>query len=186
MQTKMIAAATLMVLATAAQAQGYVGAAAGVTKLNDSCAGTVTCDTTGSGFKVYGGYKFMPFLGAELVHFNFGKAKATSLVGATTVAVEIEPGGFGLGVAATTDLAANVPATARLGVASIKTKSSGSAQGVSVSSSESSTQAYFGLDIGYAFSKSLAASLSADFSRAKTSGETAAVRLVGAGIRFAF
>lgn len=186
MQTKRVAAALLWALAAAAQAQGYVGASGGVTKLNDSCAGTVTCDTTGSGFKVYGGYKFMPFLAAELVHFNFGKSKATSLVGASTARVEIESTAFGLGVAATADLAANVPATARLGAASIKTKGSVSIPGASASSSESSTQAYFGLDVGYAFSKSTVAMLSADFSRAKTSGATAAVRLVGAGIRFAF
>lgn len=186
MKTKLVAAAVLSMLAGAAQAQVYVGAGGGVTKLNDSCAGTVTCDTTGSGFKVYGGYKFMPFLAGELVHFNFGTAKATSVVGANTINVEIEPTAFGLGVAATSDLAANVPATARLGVASIKTKSRGSTTGVSLSNSESSTQAYFGLDVGYAFSKSAVATLGADFSRAKTSGATAAVRLVGAGFKFAF
>jgi OOP family OmpA-OmpF porin len=186
MQTKMIVAAVLSMLAATAQAQGYAGASGGVTKLDADCAGTTTCDTTGSGFKVYGGYQFMPMLAGELVYFNFGKTKASLTVGANTSTLELAASGFGLGAAFNANLAANVPATARLGVASIKAKQDIRGPGGSVSDSESSTQAYFGIDIGYAFTKNFAATLSADFSRLKLNGETGSLRLVGAGLRATF
>lgn len=186
MQTKMIAAAALSVLAATAQAQVYGGATGGVTKLDADCAGTTTCDTTGNGFKVYGGYQFMPMLAGELVYFNFGKTKASLTVGANTATLEIAASGFGVGAAFNANLAANVPATARLGIASIKAKQDVRGPGGSISDSESSTQAYFGIDVGYAFTKNVVAMLSADFSRLKLSGDTGSLRLVGAGVKVTF
>jgi len=188
MQTKMkmMAAAVLSLLAAGAQAQGYAGLAGGMAKLDADCTGFTTCDTSGTGFKVYGGYQFMPMLAGELVFLNFGKTKASVTGGAGTATAEISASGFGLGVAATGNLAPNVPASARLGVASIKGKAEARGPGGSFSDSESSTQAYFGVDVGYAFTKNLVATLNADFSRLKVVGDTGSVRLVGAGVRFTF
>jgi len=181
-----MAASALLAFAATAQAQGYVGAAGGPTNLDADCTGTITCDNSGTGFKVYGGYKFLPFLAGELTYMSFGKAKASVGFGGGVVNAEIKTTGFGGGVALMGDLAPNWPAAARLGVARVKADVTGSAFGVSASDSDDTTQAYFGFDVGYAFSKNAAVTLSADFSRSKYAGETADVRLLGVGFRFSF
>lgn len=181
-----MAATALLAFAATAQAQGYVGAAFGPTNLDTDCTGTVTCDKSGSGFKVYGGYKFLPFLAGELTYMSFGKAKASVDFGGSLVTAEIKTSGFGGGVAFMGDLAPNWPAAARLGIARMKADVSGSAFGISASQSESTTQAYFGLDIGYAFSKNAAVTLSADFSRSEFDGAGDNVRLIGVGFKYSF
>lgn len=180
------AAAGLLAFAGLTHAQGYVGVSGGATHLEADCTGTTSCDNNGTGFKLFGGYKFTPNLAGELVYLNFGKAKASANIGGTLISAEIKTSAVGGGVAVMGDLAPNVPASARLGVASVKADLSGRAGAVSVSDSDSSTQAYFGLDVGYAFSKALAVTLSADFSRSKSSGDTGSVRMIGLGITFSF
>lgn len=181
-----MAATALLALAGAAQAQGYVGAAAGPSNQAWDCTGTTTCDKTGTGFKVYGGYKFMPMLAGEVGYMSFGKSKATVSFGGPPVNGEIKANGFGAGVAVMGDLAPDWPAAARLGVARMKADVSVSGGGASGSDSENTTQAYFGLDVGYAFTKNAAVTLSADFSRAKYAGESVNLRLIGVGFRLGF
>lgn len=184
--SKLAAAAALFACIGPAQAQGYVGVAGGATHLNADCTGTTSCDNTGTGFKVYGGYKFMPSLAAELTYLDFGKGKQSATIGPTVISAELKSSAVALGVAAMGELGADVRAAARLGVARVSAKLSGGTSTVSVSESESSTQAYFGLDIGYAFSKAAVVTLSADFSNSKFNGDSGSVRLLGVGFRFDF
>jgi OOP family OmpA-OmpF porin len=181
-----LAATTLLAFAATAQAQGYVGVAGGPSNLDTDCSGTVTCDKSGTGFKVYGGYKFMPFLAGEVTYMSFGKAKASVDFGGSLATAEIKTTGFGAGVAFTGDLAPNWPASARIGVARMKADVSGSAFGIPVSESDNTTQAYFGLDVGYAFTKNMAVTLSLDYSRSEFDGAGDPVRLIGVGFKFSF
>lgn len=181
-----LAASALLAFAATAQAQGYVGVAGGPTNLDSDCSGTVTCDKSGTGFKVYGGYKFLPFLAGEVGYMSFGKAKASVDIGGSLATAEIKTTGFGAGVAFTGDLAPSWPAAARIGIARIKADVSGSALGIPVSLSDDTTQAYFGVDIGYAFSKNAAVTLSLDYSRSEFEGSGDPVRLIGVGFRFTF
>jgi hypothetical protein len=102
------------------------------------------------------------------------------------VTTEIKTNAMGGGIAAAGTLTPNVPATARLGAARVKAKGTGSSGAISFSESDTTTQAYFGLDIGYAFSKAAVVTLSADFSRSEISGDTGSVRLIGVGFTFNF
>ena len=63
----------------------YVGASIGLSDYDWSggCAGE--CDKTDIGFKVYGGYMFTPYIGAEVGYGAFGKAKIGVPVGSTAV-----------------------------------------------------------------------------------------------------
>lgn len=178
--------AALLLCAGVAQAQGYVGLSGGATNLKADCAGTLSCDNNGTGFKVFGGYKFTPALAAELVYLDFGKAKAAVAFGSSVINAEIKTSGIGGGIAVGGNLAPNVPATARLGIARIKATSSGSLGSLSVSESDNTTQAYFGFDVGYAFSKSVAVTVGADFSRSENSGDAGNVRMIGVGLTFSF
>jgi hypothetical protein len=181
-----LAAMATLALAGAAQAQGFAGFAAGQTRLSADCSGTVSCDNSGNGFKVYGGYKFSSAVGVELNYFDFGKAKASIIDMGTPMSAEIKTTALGVGVVVGGEFAPGWMAHARLGAAAVKTKVDGTAGGRSGSDKDSSTQAYYGADIGYAFGKSVALVGSIDFSKSKYAGESGNVRLVGIGLRAAF
>jgi OOP family OmpA-OmpF porin len=59
----------------------YAGLAIGQAKAKDACSGVssfgVSCDDKDTAWKVFGGYQFMRYLGAEAAYTDFGKAKAS-------------------------------------------------------------------------------------------------------------
>jgi OmpA-OmpF porin, OOP family len=175
-----------LALSSAASAQGYVGLGVGTTNLNADCAGTSSCDKTGTGFKLFGGYKYTPNIAAELVYFDFGKAKATIPDVGGPLNGEIKTSAIGLGAAFMGPFAPEWSGVARLGIARVKGKVSASQGSRSASDSENSTQAYFGLGVGYALSKNASVDLSADFSKSKFSGESGNVRMIGIGLTYGF
>jgi opacity protein-like surface antigen len=76
----------------------YVGASIGSSNYSiDECIGN--CDKTDIGGKVFGGYMFTPYLGAELSYQAFGKAKVgfTDTLNGVPVSVngEAKSSGFG-------------------------------------------------------------------------------------------
>lgn len=175
-----------MAMTSAAQAQGYLSLAAGTTHLSTDCSGTLTCDKTGTGFRIAGGYRFLPYLGAELNYFDFGKAKASAIVDSTLLAAEIKTTGIGAGIMLRHEFTPGWSGMARLGVARVKADVSGSAVGLTVSDKENSTQAYVGLGVGYAVTKSVSLTANYDGSRSKYSGETGDVRLLSLGVHVDF
>jgi len=77
---------------------------------------------------------------------------------------------------------------ARLGLANVDTKISGSIVGQgSGSTSESSINALFGLGVDYALTKNLKLTGAIDFTKtAEIEGETASLRMISVGARFDF
>jgi OOP family OmpA-OmpF porin len=55
----------------------YVGASIGMSDYDWSSGCVGECDKTDIGFKVYGGYMFTPYIGAEVGYGAFGKAKVS-------------------------------------------------------------------------------------------------------------
>ena len=138
-------ALTMCAGASAQSAYGVVSI--GSSKLNVDCTGATTCDSTDTGYKLLGGYKFSPNFAVEAGLFGFGKAKASDTVGNTA---EITNTAFGGGIAFHQDLAPDWNFVARVGVASVKTKISGTVIGLgSASDSYSNIASYAGLGIGY-------------------------------------
>lgn len=183
---KKIISAALLTLAMggAAQAQGYIGGAFGVTSAGVDCENGDRCDSTDSGFKFYGGYKFTPNVAFEAGYINFGDItfqsgfahaaiKNTAVVAAVAVHGDFTPA-FG--------------GSARLGLASVKTKYTESVPsfGYSASDSESNVKAYFGLGLDYAFTKQLKGVLSADFTTGEIGDQKGAVRLFSIGAQYNF
>jgi OOP family OmpA-OmpF porin len=199
-KTLLSLAAGLALLATSgAYAQGYIGGAFGWTELSVDCAGATKCDTSDTGYKVYGGYRFANQFAVELVYFDWGKAKLSGTpdtidgrardvpMATGTVNVDQTAEGFGLGVAYFLPFSPEWSGVARLGVTQTDAKASASGFG---SVSNKDPYAYYGLGVAYHFNKNLALTGEADFSRAKFGAEgfydTANVRLLSIGLSFLF
>jgi OOP family OmpA-OmpF porin len=177
MKVQVLTALAALTLSTAASAQLYGVVSAGVSKLSFDCGAAASCDKTDTGFKIMGGYKFMPNLAAEIGYFDFGKAKATNL--------DIKGTGFGAGVAYHQDLAPNWGVVARGGIAQVKTELSGS-----TNDSDSNVEPYLGLGIGYRLNKNLSIDGSWDYSRGKYNkggiDESGSANMFSAGVTFGF
>ena len=187
MTKKLLAALAALTVSAAASAQGYGVVSAGTSRLSADCAGTTTCDNTDVAFKLLGGYKFMPNLAAELGYFSFGKATATL----GTVSAEIKNTAFGGGIAFHQDLAPNWPFVARLGLAQMKTKISGTVAGVgSASDSDNNVALYGGLGVGYRVAKGVSVDAVWDFSKSRynKSGvdDSGSLNAVSVGLTFGF
>lgn len=178
---KLALAGLLTAMMAGASAQGYVGGTVGITQLDLDCTGASTCDDSGSGGKIYGGYKFTPGVGVEFGYINFGKAEASD----GSLSVSLKSTALYLAVAGRGDLTPSFAVSGRLGFASVKAK--GAAWGsMTGSASESSTQAYLGLAAEYAFTKNVKGFASADFTQTEFGGDSGAVRLFGIGVQYDF
>lgn len=177
-----VAAAAATLFTSTAFAEGYVGGAIGQARINLDCEGAPTCDKSDTGFKLYGGYKFMPNMAAEVTYFNFGKAKAAD----GGLSLNLKANAIGVGVAFIGDFAPQWSGVARVGVASVRVKANASLDGVSGSESDSSTNAYLGFGLGYEISKGLALTADVDLTRGKIVGESGNVRMISVGLRQSF
>lgn len=164
--------------AASAQAQSsesfYVTAAAGSTHINIDCSGTTSCDTSDTGGKLVGGYKFGNGFSLELGYVSFGKGRIETAT--------IKPTAITLGGAFALPLNTDWGLNLRLGVAQVKTK--GEAPGVSLS--ESKAKVYAGVGVTYAISPAVKLELGVDSTNAEIDGEKGAVRLISLGATFAF
>lgn len=180
------AAAAAMVAPLPALAQAYAGAGFGPSKIGISCAGTSSCDTSDSGFKVYGGWNLAGPWSLEAVYFDWGKASRSSTAGGVTSTLATDATGMGVG-AAYTLLFWWGRCFARLGVAQNDADTNTATGGAASSSSHSSTEAYYGFGCGYPFTPSLMLTADADFSRVKyTANDKAGTQLFTVGLRFSF
>lgn len=176
-----------LLFGAAAWAQGYGVVSAGVSRLSADCSGIASCDKSDTAFKLLGGYKFNPNLAAEVGYFDYGKATASD----SGLSMSIKTTAFGGGIAYHQDLSTDWNFVARLGIAQVKTKISGTVVGLgSGSESDNNFNAYFGLGVGYKLSKTMSLDLAWDASRSKfdKSGisESGNVNAYSIGLTFSF
>src|SRR5258708_20896207 len=71
----------------------YAGLSLGQSKAKDGCSGVtgtgVSCDDKDTAWKIFGGYQFMRYLGAEVAYTDFGKVKASA--GGVTAELKTNP-----------------------------------------------------------------------------------------------
>jgi OmpA-OmpF porin, OOP family len=187
MNKQIFAALAALALSAGASAQGYGVISVGTARLNLDCSGATTCDKSDTAYKLIGGYKFSPNLAGEIGYFNFGKAKASDAV----TRAEISNTAFGGGIAFHQDLSPDWNFVARLGLAQVKTKISGSIVGLgSGSDSDNNTSLYGGLGVGYKISKTVSLDAAWDFSKSKYNkngaDESGNINVFSLGVSFWF
>jgi OOP family OmpA-OmpF porin len=167
---KAIVGIAVSLLAGVSAASPYVSASAGSSTV-DACDGVPNCDDGSAGFKILGGFKFNPNMAIEGGYFDFGKASAG---GAT-----LKANGFGVGGAFHLDLNSDFNLVGRLGVANMKADAS-------ASSSETSTQLYGGVGLGYKVAPNWSVDAAFDFSKIKFADEKFNVQMFSVGLTFGF
>jgi OmpA-OmpF porin, OOP family len=171
-------AAAALALSGAAAAQGYAVVSAGSSKVDLECGGTgLSCDESGTAFKLLGGYKFTPNIALEGGYLNFGEGTVSD--GTTTIKLKTDA--FVIGGALHADFSQSWNFVARLGLAQVKTKLSVAGLG---SDSESGAQAYAG--IGYRLTKQLSLDATLDFTKVEVGGAKDDVRALSLGLTYAF
>ncbi len=181
-----ILGAALAAAAVAAQAQVYVSASGGLSSASVDCGGSSSCDKSGFGFKVVGGYQVMPNVAVEAGYYNLGKWTASFPWGTGTLKTDMKTAGFGAGAALSAEIAPKVNVVGRLALASMSTKLSASLAGNSASESESNVAVILGLGIGYAVTKNLSIDATFDTGKHDFDGETGTARVFGLGLTAAF
>lgn len=168
---------------TAVWAQGYVSAAAGASRADIDCGGTLSCDKNDTAYKIVGGYGFGSGFAAELGYISFGKAKAS----AAGARAEVETTGVMLGLAYQAQFNNQWGGNVRLGAARMKADVTGAVSGFgSAADSDTKTVPYLGLGVNYAFTRNVRAELSADFSRSEYRGQKNDVQALMVGVRYDF
>jgi OOP family OmpA-OmpF porin len=180
----LLAAATLLALAGAAQAQagGYMLIGGGRSDYKADCSGTTSCDNSGNALKIAGGYRFGSGWAAEGLYLNFGKSSAT--FGAT--AVELKATALGGGAAFFADLGPNWGFTGRLGLASVKLKGRARLGTLVGNVSDSSANLYAGLGVNYNFTPNAGLELGFLRTNAEFEGEKGNITAFTLSARFTF
>ena len=183
-----IVVGALALAASGAGAQSvYVGAAGGATRSNADCAGTLSCDNNDTGWKVYAGYNVNPVFGVEVVGYDMGSPNAVVAVpGFSPVNGTLKTTGFALAGVINVPLGPTVDLMGRLGVGSNKLKIDISSGGLSGSDSETSTQALWGIGVGFRLTPTLSLRTEVDGTSATYFGERFDSTLfsVGLSVRF--
>jgi OOP family OmpA-OmpF porin len=99
----LLSMAVMIVFVTSSAAYGvdgvYVGVGAGASKVADWCDGIVgTCDDVGTGWKVFGGTQFNPYVGFEAAYVNLGTVTGTDTSVGIPIDVDAEVSGLNFAV----------------------------------------------------------------------------------------
>jgi OOP family OmpA-OmpF porin len=181
---KFLFAAALSAACGLASAQGYAGALVGLAKISTDCPIGYSCDDSSTGMKVYGGYEVAPNIAVEVGYTNFGKSKVTVGGGSG----EFKSTALSVVGAFRFPIAAEFTGVARLGLASVSGKSSGTA--LAKSETKSSIKLYTGLGLEYDIAKDIklvgAFDLTNTDFEAKGITDSATTYMFGAGVQAAF
>lgn len=174
-----------------ASAQVYVGAASGQSEYVDvECDGAKTCQKSGVGYKVYGGYHVNPEIALEAAYVSFGRAKGAVLESGVLVNIEGRSRGMLLDGVYRLAMGPRVSLVGRLGVSVLQSRIMGSAGSVSVSETKTALQPHIGIGAEVALTQKVRFAASADFTKGDfefqdVSGSTA-LRMFSLGIQYSF
>lgn len=187
-----LAAGTLLLAASGAQAQWSVGASGGWTRGDYDCGHYSSCDRTSTGYKLYGGYNFGSQLVLEGIYFHWGHARATGTMsdsqGGTGEAVyEVKSTGWGLGGAYILPLSPEAYSLFRAGLVYNQGETTATLGSVRGSESFSMTYPYLGAALAFQVTPNTAFTVEADLSRIQFLDEDQAnVGLLSVGLRIRF
>lgn len=116
MKRRAVAVAIVCVLASrGAFGQTYLGGRLGATHVDIDCEGTISCDKSGSGWEVFGGYLLAPWISVEFGYSQWRSVKQHRLSIAGDVAFDLKTRGPTVGIALFHRLGPQWSACARAG-----------------------------------------------------------------------
>ncbi|HET7525425.1 MAG TPA: porin family protein [Burkholderiaceae bacterium] len=174
--------------AVAASAQTvYFGFGGGATRINADCTGTISCDNNDTGWKAYGGYNINPLFGVEAIGYDMGTPRAVvPIFGFGPVNATLNTTGFALAGVINVPLGTTVDLMGRLGIASNKLKAGVAGSGFSGSDSETSTDALWGIGLGFRLTPNVSIRTEIDGTSATFGGERFDSTLFSLGVSFRF
>lgn len=183
-----LAIGALASAATAAGAQSvYIGGAGGATRSNADCSGTLSCDTSDTGWKAYAGYNINPMFGVEAVGYDMGATRGTIFFpGLGVVNASLKTTGFALAGVINVPLGTSVDLIGRLGIGSNKLKIDATSGNLSGSDSETSTEPLWGLGLAFKVSPNVAIRTEIDGTSATYAGERFDTTLFSLGVSIKF
>lgn len=93
----------------------YVGANIGTSYNDDLCDGTISCEDTDTGFKIYAGYQFTDIFGIEAFYTDLGEFSASAYIYPTTVSINASASGLGAVATASIPIGDSVALFAKAG-----------------------------------------------------------------------
>lgn len=190
--TATIVAAAFASGAAFAQVGPYVGVSAGwshysipdrVEELNNiNICSALSCEKSDFGFKVFGGYMFTPYIGAEVQYANYGKATATVPGGE----LDLETAGFGAFLVGQYPIQ-DFRFFGKIGLAYLDSELSASAQGIgSDSYSDKATNFAWGVGATYMYNKNVGVRFEYEQSKWELSDTKDNVGLWSIGVQYSF
>jgi OmpA-OmpF porin, OOP family len=171
-------------LASPAFAEGfYIGADAGNSKASAS-ENNISFSGNDTTFGIHAGYKFSPYLSAEIGYRDHGSAKDTVVFIKVPVNVNVSAKSVTASVLASYPFTESFSVYGRLGVASIKaTYEASASSGYTYTDDSTGTKAMFGIGAQYAFNKNI--SLRSEYTQyAEIEGTKFSALTVGANYSF--
>ena len=165
-----------------AQGQSFVGLSAGTSRSDIDCTGALTCDRSGTAWKLYGGQMFHPNFGAQAEIVRLGRVRFSgSLADSTVARGELKGEGIGLyGLAVAREGIWSVFGKAGL----LTSRMSGTVRVADLGTSQRETHTHFGwgAGVGVDWTKNFGARLEYERLRSRLQGESVDVDQVTAGI----
>lgn len=183
---KIAVAGLLIAMMSVASAQVYVGGNIGQGHANVDCDGLISCDRTDTGYKLYAGYQITPGIAVEGAYVSFGKAQAKARYGNVLVNAELKSNGVLLAAALRHGFTPEFSVVGRLGLSFLSTETKAWSGAVNASSTSDSVKPYLGLGAEFAMTKSLRATVAADFTEAEDEDSSGRVRLLSVGLQYNF
>ena len=177
--------ATCVLATQVAFAQAYIGGAIGPSASNNNCGG-VACGTNDSGFKLFGGVKFMPQLSAELSYSHLGATQRVVVAHdshGTTHYSPVQTTGWGVGLAGFPDFGRDWAVATRVGLVALRTEMPTLGD---YRSPDERLSPYMGFGIGYFVSRTLSIDAALDLAAFDLSDRSAHIGMITIGLTQSF
>lgn len=119
-------------------------------------------DEKDTGWKVFGGYQFNKYIGAEASYVDLGKFSANGTARGLPFSVRVKTDGFGLALVGTLPLNDNIAFFGKVGGVRTKSKSTGSVTNAILSDNDHHNGSLVGVGIRYNFRSQVAIRLEAE------------------------
>lgn len=166
----------------------YVGASGGVSKWDLDCENTSQCDKSDSTYKLFGGYQINDNFAVEAAYVSLGKTTSSvDFIPGVRLSGDLKASGLEVAGVARAPFGAQWHGFAKLGLSSMKAKSTVVLNGINLGSeSDRATKPLFGLGVSYQATKQLGVRAEWENRKVKFVDDDASVNSFTVGVQYSF